>query len=453
MSRPAISITVLAVVALAAFAAIAILGSRPGVEIDFRVLLPLMFASALPALVLALLLPRIERRTWHVIVVLGVGVLARMFFLTPDPLLSDDVYRYLWDGRVQVAGQSPYGVPPNMEELWVVELEWPPEAHVRHLVNHPEIPTIYPPLMELLFRAVAMVGGGLVTWRCVLLLAEVGIALLLISALRRRNLDPRLAVLYLWHPLPIVESVWSAHTEVIAVLLLLAGLWCLDTKRGIRAGCALGLGAAAKILPLAWAPFLWRRLGRRRGAVAIAAGIVLGAVTFVPFWGTDIERATEGLTKYARTWYFNDVLFRPLGAVFGIDVEDETLRGTQWLRRGMGAIFALVCLAVAWRGRDAYRAGLVVSVAFVLLTATLHPWYLLWVLPFAIIVRSAPALLLSVTVLAAYVVQVENQRRGFWNEMGITRVLEFSPPLALLLVSSLRSWRARRTPPPASSAS
>ena len=317
-------------------------------------------------------------------------------------------------------------------------------------MNHRDIPTIYPPLLELVFRGVAAVGGGLGTWRLLLLGCDLLLAWLLVGSLARNGSDPRLVVLYLWHPLPVVENIWSAHVEGIAVLLLLWLVVEVCRPRRTWAGVALGMGTAAKLLPVGFLPFVWRRLGWR--PLAMAAGV--GAVTVLPFWGTDVGRAVAGLTRYAETWYFNDVLFRLVGTVLDIDVQDRKLASTQIVRACLLGAFGLVCLGVAWRMRDPYRAGLWITGAFVLFTTPLHPWYALWILPFAIVRGSRGWLLLSVSVLAAYVVK-SDQQYGAWNETWTTRALEFTPPLLLLLWDS--TFRARwgnrppEPPPPSPS--
>ena len=229
-------------------------GDAPGV--DLGMLLPFLPLLALPSLVVAMALAR--KAVASLATIFVVGVVLRALFLGHDPLLSDDVYRYLWDGRVQVAQGQPYGVAPADPSLDEVEAAW--ENQVRNLVNHPEIPTVYPPLLQLLYAGVAHVGGGLVLWRIVLLLFDVGIASLLIRALKSRGRNPCWVVLYLWHPLPIVETLWSAHAEGVAVFFLLAAVTALQLGRGILGAAALALGGVAKLLPFYMQRFLGNEL-------------------------------------------------------------------------------------------------------------------------------------------------------------------------------------------------
>lgn len=425
-------------------------------DVPIARLLPLFLLLPIPALTFAALLPRLPKGRGLLFALFVVGVVLRLFFIAHSPFLSDDVYRYLWDGRVQEAGFLPYGVPPSDPSLDSVEAGWPEEARVRELVNHPEVATVYPPLMELLFAGVAQVGGGLIAWRLLLLAAELGIAGLIVRGLRVRSLDPRLVVLYLWHPLPVFESTWSAHTEAIAVFFLLAAIVVVPfdrlrvrqrSRRCLMAAIALGLGGAAKLLPLGFLPWLMFRasrekkgrtgetppLGRSLALTASCGFLCLLAVgvTTLPFVGTDLDQATSGLEAYTESWYFNDMVFRPVGFALGLNPEDRTLASTQILRRVLQGLGALLCLFVAWKAWDAWRAGLWIATSFVVLMPTLHPWYLLWLLPFAIVKQSRAGLLLSFTVLASYVVQVGWREQGVWSELPLVRWIEFLPPLVL----------------------
>ncbi len=157
----------LAVTVLAAFAGLAALAAPAAgaidpatAPIDFDLFLPLLLLSGIPGLLVAGLLPRFPYRWVPLWAIVGVGVAARLVFFAPEPFLSDDVFRYLWDGRVQLAGYSPYGVPPIDLFMADVEGDWPPEEHVGPRVNHPDIPTIYPPGLELIFWGAAALGGS-----------------------------------------------------------------------------------------------------------------------------------------------------------------------------------------------------------------------------------------------------------------------------------------------------
>lgn len=422
------------------------------------VVLPCFLLLPIPALILAARLPAIPSAAVPYSWIAATGLALRLFFFASEPALSDDAYRYLWDGRVQLAGHSPYGVAPLSPELDGVEASWPAESRVRSRVNHPEIPTAYPPLLQIVFLGVAACGGGLFHWRLVLLLAEFGIGSLVARGLVQRGRDSRLAVLYWWHPLPVFESIWSAHAEAIAVLWLVLAAWYCTRERNAPGGAFLvGLGGSAKLLPLGLVPWLLRRAAaspvvavpvsrsRRVSRVLLTLGVcgVTVLATTLPYVGSDLDRATQGLRSYVQGWYFNDVLFRWLGLALGFDPEDQTLFATKALRACLSLAGAFVCVAAAYKARSSWRACLWIAAGFVVLTPTLHPWYLLWLLPFSIVLSHPAWYLMTITVLASYVVLVGWREFGVWIELVEVRVLEFVPVVGWLLVRGVGRLRSR----------
>ena len=450
----------LGVVALVAFALLAV-GATIGSGLMVRLITVLGLVFAAVPMLLAVTGRARELRPHDMVWIFAVGVVIRLFFFLPEPYLSDDLYRYLWDGRVQLSGEGPYGVAPSEAALDAVEENTAPSARLRHLVNHPHIPTIYPPVLELVFAGSAVldrIGGALFSawsvfgavtvWRLILLGFEIGMAACLLGALRRRGLDPRWLVLYWWHPLPVAETIWSAHAEGIAITMLVAAWSALESERWRRGAIVWGLAGAAKLLPFVFGFLVWRRAGFRW--LLVAAGVAL--VSALPYVAG--RPPFEGLTEYAESWYYNDILFHPLGALLGIDVEDRTLTSTQWLRKGLVIAFLAITTAVTLRARDLYHAGLVVTAAFVLLTPTLHPWYVLWLLPFAVVRGSLPGIVFSITVLFAHVATVRGYELQLWGDAPwAVKVAEFAPPLVVLL---WQVWarqlgpRLRKRPAPAS---
>ncbi len=396
------------------------------------VFLSIFFAMLLvvPAFWVASILPRVgaTRRTlWTIILAAGV---VRVLLLGVDPFLSDDLYRCLWDGQVQREGLDPYLAAP-------ADLVFDPVAEnsrwhsIRQQVNHPDVPTVYPPLSQLFFRVVAHTEFS---WRFSMLCLDMILGGVLAVALRRAGQDPRRAILWWWHPLPILECAIGGHPEIIAVLLMTVAIVLLTANRGRMAAVAIGAAIVAKLLPVGWIPLLVRRGGGKVWVPLLITMLVL----LVPFAGSDPGPASEGLREYGSSWYSGDLLFRPLGELLGLNPEDRYSAGAQWLR---GFLF-LAWLAVAWHCRavQPWRGFLLVSLAFALLSPTLHPWYLLWLLPAAIMERSRASMLLTCTILFQYRVLDDWRALAVWELPAGTRALVFGVPLLLIIH---QWWRER----------
>jgi alpha-1,6-mannosyltransferase len=216
------------------------------------------------------------------LLVLGVGALFRLVLVPTTPVLSSDLYRYLWDGRVQAAGINPYAHPPNAPELAPLRDEeiWP-------RINRPHAPTIYPPATQAVFVSAWWLGVRTPTeWKLVVVAVDIAAMLLLAWLLGALGRDRRAVVAYAWNPLPILAFGHSGHVDALVVLSLTAAAlaWTAGALR--RLGLYLGLAAAVKLYPLIALPAFVRGVRgqwstwRAIKVSALAVGVV--AVSYLP---------------------------------------------------------------------------------------------------------------------------------------------------------------------------
>lgn len=387
---------------------------------------------------------------WSLPLVGGFALLFRLTLVGAAPSLSDDVYRYLWDGRVQAAGINPYAFPPDADELTPLrDADWA-------RVNHREVATVYPPLAQGLFGAVHAVAPGLFGLKAAL----VGCDLALIAALWRllaaRGLDPRRVALYAWHPLPVVEIAGSGHVDVLGVLLLVLALLFLVRERRHASALALAAAALAKVVPLVCVPAFWgcwARPGARgwrrwldpRPRAPLAWLPVAAAAAYVPFAGAG-PGLWSGLRTFAEKWRFNDSLYGLVYALLadpapGWAWDDRALLAARWLCLGLLALAAVV---VATRCADPVRACLWLFGVQLLLAPTVHPWYALWLVPGLALSFEAPWVALSWLVFLAYEVLAGYRATGLWEEAAWVRWAEYGPVYALLAWSAVRRLRRRQ---------
>lgn len=366
-------------------------------------------------------------------VVLGFALLVRLAVIDTPVYLSSDVYRYLWEGRVQLAGFSPYRYPPSAPELAPLR-----DAEVHPRINRPEAVTIYPPAAQWLFAAGAAVApNSVVGWRLLLLAADLGTLALLVRLLPGLGVAPVWVLAYAWSPLVVFEGVQAGHVDLALVpLVLLAFAW-RRAGAPVAAGAALGLATLVKLYPailvLAW----WRRDDwRMPGAMAAMVGLA-----YLPYAATLGPAVLGFLPEYFQAHEdFNVGLRAALTWVFGLT--GETARAAL-----MAALVAalLAALAVIARTRDESPAGLWragalgVGAYLALVPTSMHPWYVVWLVPW-LTVRPFPAwLIFSGAVTLSYVKYlVDPEPVPWWVWAGQWGVL-----YALLLVAAVRSrvWR------------
>jgi hypothetical protein len=365
-------------------------------------------------------------------VILGVAVAMRIAVLLAPPYLSSDVYRYVWDGRVQGASINPYRYIPADPAL----------AHLRDADIFPRInrgnyaPTIYPPAAEAIFYGVTRISERVTAMRAAMVAFEAIAVALLLSLLTGAGLPATRIVVYAWHPLPLWEFAGSGHIDAAIIAFVALALW---TRRsaGWLAGPALALAVLVKIYPIVVFPALWRRWNWRMPVLFAAAlglaylpflGVGWGVFGFLPGY-----MAEEGFNSGGGGFYLLSAAqaVLPLAGVPDI----AYLAAASCLLAGLA-----ICLVRRGEGGpgDVFAAGLLAG-AFVVLVSPHYPWYFAWLIIFACLVPGASLLWLTLASFLLYLVPVGSQlvrdRHRFLVETAI-----YVPFLAL---AALDLWRRR----------
>jgi len=378
-----------------------------------------LFGLAFGAYLVALLAARgISARGLRL--ALALAVLWRLALIPSFPLLSDDVFRYVWEGRVQVHGGNPYAWDDRPESARWESLR----DGVWRGVTHREYTAVYPPLWEMACRLVVRLHDSVTAMKAFVVACELGLLALLARMLRRRGLPRERLLILAWSPLALVEVAGSGHNDAVGALFLTAALAALDRGDGLGSALAAALGAQTKFLPaLVAASWL-----RRYRWWHVVAAFDLSVLLLVPYAAAG-PGLWMSLGKYGRYWLFNETLFDPIAAIAG---------GHEAGVRVAGALLAMLVLLLAARKAEPVAAALTVIAASVLVAPNVLPWYALWFLPF-LVLRDAPAaLLFTGTVQLAYLVYPDWLSGQRWQVGGWVRALEYGPCLAVALAAWLR---------------
>ena len=330
------------------------------------------------------------RRTTPSVRQLVVGaILFRLAALPMLPSLSDDGYRYLWDGLIaHEAGVSPYAFRPSDPAL----AEWHGEPAFRRM-NSPAYYSVYPPASQVLFRASATVDGlwGWTASWWLLKTLLIGAELVGVWALVR-VVGARGAALYAWSPLSVIEIAGQGHTEALVV----AGLGMVlvgATSRLPLASIGATLAGLAKLYPLALLPAAWRREGMRGVTVSVALVVLLTAWVWAPdAW----PHVSESLELFFGTFDAYAAPYRVLkAAAYPWMGEDAGRLASLTLGIAFGAILLAAYAVDDGTPRSMRRVAEAVVVGFALTASTLHPWYWLPVLFLIPLLESLPLLWLG----------------------------------------------------------
>ena len=211
-----------------------------------------------------------------VALIIAVAVLARLCVLPFAPFNSNDIYRYVWDGRVQAAGINPYRYLPVDPALAPLRDSTPGPAAIYPNINRASYaPTIYPPTAQALFALVGLTAPSIWTMKAVMAVCDILTGLILLLTLRAAGRPPTHILIWLWNPLPIWEFANSGHIDSPGITLAALAIYAAIRLRPALAGAALGAAVMVKFLPAALFPALWRRWDVRT-PLAAAAIILAG---------------------------------------------------------------------------------------------------------------------------------------------------------------------------------
>lgn len=411
--------------------------------------------------------PRLSPQRVSVGLILGFALLFRVALLFSNPIQEDDFYRYLWDGKMVASGLNPYRVAP----LAVLDFSGAPEAQAQdgamadlqlrariaaedtHLalilsrVNHPHIPTIYPPLAQGVFGLAALVApGSLLALRLLFLGFDLAICGLMLVVLSHLGIKPAWVAVYAWSPLVIKESINSAHYDVVPTFFLVLALLLSLKEQSVWAQASLALAILGKVYPLCLVPVLlwrtWTVQGRRRallGLAVMAGVIVLG---YAPFWAARWF-LWQGTLTFAEQWQTNSFAFPLLHA----------LVGERWLTNLVVAALLGGTVLVLLNRYDMRQEQEFLWVSFLtlgalfLLSPVANPWYFLWLVPFLCLSPLRSWLLLS-GLLGLYYLSFYFAYRGaaeaFRWVMGLEYVPFYLCWLAEWLKTRTQRWHAWR---------
>jgi hypothetical protein len=302
---------------------------------------------------------------WLLPAILLTGVLMRLTVIGIDPVASDDVYRYIWDGKVQVHGLDPYRYAPADSAVHHLHSELLPSR-----INFPEMRTVYPPLAEWIFAASYRLGGeSVLAFKIPLLLADLLTMLLLLRLLRRLGMPGEMVAVYALSPLPTLQFMVDGHLDALGFPFLVAFVLLYHSRHNAVAALALGASAAVKLLPLIHIPLLLRQAWERR-EIAWMAAPLLPALLYLPYLLAG-GHPFESLAVYSEKWTFNASVYGVTTWMFGDPV---------WGRFASMGVFVIALGALAWRKRPLVASMAAATMLFLLCTPTVHPWYATWLL-------------------------------------------------------------------------
>ncbi len=370
------------------------------------------------------------KRHYNFKVLLLSGILFRFCLIFSTPALSDDFYRFFWDGRIQQLGLNPFDFTPRQF------LNQNSDAFLSQLfpyLNSPDYFSVYPQLSQILFNIVSVIGKdslqtNLIVIKSMIFLSEIGTLYLLNTLVNKRKQDPSHLLIYLLNPLVIIELTGNIHLEAFMIFFFLLAVILFYRQQFIGSATALSLSIQTKLLPILVIPFLIKKIGIKKtigyglACLLITAFISIGSINT-----TDrISHIVESLNLYYGKFEFNGgiyLFFRTIGwAIMGYN-PIGILSKLMILCTLAGILFVYL------KDSDMLSGFFWVLIIYLGFAAIIHPWYLTPLIALSIFVRFRFILVWSALIPLSYI----SYRTLPYNENYWIIVLEYVVVIGYLL--------------------
>ena len=309
------------------------------------------------------------------------GLLARLILFFSLPTLSDDYFRFIWDGTLVNLGQNPYEYIPVDVNKILKGLD----QIILQKMNSPEYFSVYPPLNQLIFWLASSLGGSVLgsvnTIRIFILLADFGTVTLL-----RKLGNSKTSFWYFLNPLTILELTGNLHFEGLVIFFIVLFIYLIKTHKAPLAGISLGLAIATKLIPLIFIPVvLWSYRWRKAFTLSLPI-FILTSLSFWPILHTGLSGGmTESLSLYFQSFEFNGsfyYLFREFG-YWAVGYNTISTLGPSMAKYTLLMILALTFFG--YKKLSLEFLMLASLLIYLLFSTTVHPWYVLPLIPLGLL--------------------------------------------------------------------
>ena len=346
--------------------------------------------------------------------ILGIGILFRLIFLLSTPLLSQDFFRFLWDGMLLSNGLNPYEATPDLLNQTAPLFSTPFSQELNKGMGalSAEHYSNYPPINQLGFYLASLIGGNsilanIISIRVLLILSDLGIFWFGIKLLDYLNRSKKRIGLYFLNPLIIVELTGNLHWEGLMVFFFIFGLYLIFVKNQWKwATIPMAISVASKLIPLLILPLFWRFLKPKKSMLFGLLILLCLFLFFVPFF-----LGADNLSHYLNTiglWFnrfeFNGSIYYVIRAI-GYEVKGYNIirkLGTvsPYIILGIVAVFTFIRNN---KTPHVLLTGMLFCLScYFFIATTVHPWYIVSLVSLAIFTNYSYPLIWSALVVLSY---------------------------------------------------
>lgn len=346
----------------------------------------------------------------QVILLVLVGMFFRLLFLWSTPALSDDYYRFIWDGYAWSNDINPYKFIPSVL-LNNENFQNDTIKEVYHGLNSAEYYSVYPSVMQYIFRLSAMIGiqnitGCIIVLRSIVLMSEAGTLLLLYKLLTRWQLNIKHVLIYALNPLIIIELTGNLHFEAVMIFFLIAAIYYLDKKEVNLSAVALALSICTKLIPLIFIPLLFKKLKSKQLIIFLFVASIVTFLLFLPFIDSYmVNHIGNSINLYFQHFEFNASIFYIVRAI-GFYTKGYDIIHTAGLILLIVFILLLAYVVIKDKRKDIqsfFLTGLFTLFLYYTLALIVHPWYISTLIALSVFTKYRFAILWSALIGFTYI--------------------------------------------------
>ena len=342
-----------------------------------------------------------------------------------ETYLSDDVYRYVWEGKLVLHAYNPYiHSPDDFRNTGLAD------DSIYPFINHPWHVTIYPPLSQYLFALSSyMSGDSIIGFKILSFLFELFSLFLMFRLVRKFNLPDWTYLLYLFSPLVLIEFLFSNHLDIFGlpvVILILLNL--KESKpKPVLIGILAALGVVIKLYLLCFVPFLVFHFGGKNKLYFVISFLLVGIFAYLPFIASSGYHVFGSLVPYLSSWQYNGSIFLMFKQIFG-----QT--PARYICYSIFVLSYIPLFLLKPFKNNIYLQMFSIFGLYLILTPSIFNWYMLWIIPFVILFRNYSFLILTGTIFLSYHVLIGYYNNGVWTDYPMLRILTYGPFYILLSI-------------------
>ncbi|MBC7381499.1 MAG: hypothetical protein H7296_00700 [Bacteroidia bacterium] len=316
----------------------------------------------------------------RIYLLVGCAFACRFLLLFSLPNLSDDYFRFIWDGQLLHAGLLPFDqLPVHISPGNYLHYGLNKEVYTG--LNSASYYSVYPPVLQLVFYLSTWftnnTNGSLIIMKLIILLAETGNVYLMLKLLKCFKLPLKNVLLYVLNPLVIIELCGNIHFESLMLFFLLLSVWFFISQKLLVSSILFSLAVCTKLLPLMFLPFMFLLAGFKKGFIYCLSVCLISSILFLPFISKGfIAHIFSSVSLYFQSFEFNAGIYY-LVRWIGFKVIGYNIIASAGLLLSLISFLTILIISVKNKNKDNYFTGLLfIITSYLLFTTTVHPWYL-----------------------------------------------------------------------------